>query len=87
MTSVANEIAADIAKNYKFTEVEVGENISLDIYDDEDKRVKMFRMNFGKGSMERAHEDRAEDYGIIHFRLPGNLTQWYKGTMLIFPHL
>lgn len=62
MTSVANEIAADVAKNYKFTEVEVGENISLDIYDDEDKRVKMFRMNFGKGSLERAHEDRAEDY-------------------------
>ena len=59
MTSVANEIAADVAKNYKFTEMDIGDStISLD----DANSVKMFRMSFGKNSLERAHEDRAEDY-------------------------
>ena len=59
MTSVANEIAADVAKNYKFTEMDIGDStITLD----DANSVKMFRMSFGKNSLERAHEDRAEDY-------------------------
>ena len=59
MTSVANEIAADVAKNYKFTEMDIGDStITLD----DANSVKMFRMSFGKNSLERAHENRAEDY-------------------------
>lgn len=59
MTSVASEIAADVAKNYKFTDMEVGTG---DITLDDTTSVKMFRMSFGKRSMENAHADRAEDY-------------------------
>ena len=59
MTSVANEIAADVAKNYKFTDMEVGKS---DITLDDTTSVKMFRMSFGKGGMEDDHEDRAEEY-------------------------
>ena len=59
MTSVANELAADIAKNYKFTDMEVGKS---DITLDDTTSVKMFRMSFGKGGMEDDHAERAEEY-------------------------
>ncbi len=59
MTSVATEIATDVAKNYKFTDMEIGEStISLD----DANSASMFRMNFGQGSLEDKHEDRAETY-------------------------
>lgn len=59
MTSVANEIAADVAKNYKFTKVEVGKS---DITIDDITSVKMFRMNFGKKGIKDDHNDRAKTY-------------------------
>ena len=59
MTSVANEIAADIAKNYKYTDMEMGESsITLD----DVTGVRMFRMSFGKTKMEESHEARAKSY-------------------------
>ena len=59
MTSVANEIASDVAKNYKFADIEVGQsNITLD----DTISVKMYRMSLGKRSMENAHRDRADAY-------------------------
>ena len=63
MTSVANEIAADIGKNYKFTELEMGQDtITLD----DVTEARMFRMNFGKGfgknSMEGKHKKRGANY-------------------------
>ena len=59
MTSVANEIAADVAKNYKFTEMEVGES---DITLDDVTSVKMFRMSFGMSGLEDDHAVRSENY-------------------------
>lgn len=59
MTTVANEIASDVARNYKFREMDMG-NSTITLNDA--NSVKMFRMNFGKGSVERTHENRAEDY-------------------------
>lgn len=58
MTTVATEIATDVAKNYKFTSVAMGKNHDLDNVNE----AKMFRMSFGKNGIEEAHEDRADDY-------------------------
>lgn len=65
INSVANEIAADVAKNYKFTELDMGSN-SVTLGDV--NNTNMFRMSFGKNKAETAHEDRAEDY--ILWRAP-----------------
>ena len=59
MTSVANEIAADIAKNYKFTDLDMGSNLlSLD----DILETKMFRTTFNMNSYESAHKNRADKY-------------------------
>lgn len=61
MNSVAIEIAADVAKNYKFSEKEMTDNsLTLDDYIE----TRMFRMNFAKGSMGRDHKDRVEEYAL-----------------------
>lgn len=64
MTSVATEIASDVAKNCKFTSLEIGKDHNLDHVND----AKMFRMSFGKNGMEESHEERADDY--VDWRLP-----------------
>lgn len=65
MTSVANEIAADIAKNYKYADLDMG-NDSLTLNDV--NGTGMFRMSFGRNSLENAHENRAEEYA--NWRIP-----------------
>lgn len=59
MSSVANEISADVAKNYKFTDMEMGKS---EIMLEDVNSVKMFRMNFGKNGMEKSHQIRSETY-------------------------
>lgn len=59
MNSVANEIAADIAKNYKFADLDMGSN-TLTLNDVNE--TGMFRMSFGMNGLENSHESRAEDY-------------------------
>lgn len=59
MNSVATEIAADVAKKYKFYSVEVTDDT---IVPDDYINTKMFRMNFAKGSIEDEHKTRVEDY-------------------------
>lgn len=59
MNSVANEIAAEVAKNYKFTDLKMG---TKDIELDDITEVKMFRMSFSKNKMEKEHQKRAEEY-------------------------
>lgn len=59
MNSVAMEIASDVAKNYKYTEMEIGKQ-EIELSDV--TSTKMFRMSFAKNSIENAHEDRAENY-------------------------
>lgn len=62
MTSTANEIAADIAKNYKFSTMRIGQgNITLQNIED----ANMFRLTFGKSNMAKEHRGRAETYGEI----------------------
>jgi hypothetical protein len=70
MTSVANEIAADIAKNYKYTNLDIAKNykytnLEMDIDPltiDEVKGTGMFRMSFGMNKLEEEHKNRAETY-------------------------
>ena len=72
MTSIANEIASDVAKNYKYTgtgvsgsDHPIGDNsISLDAVEG----VGMFRMSFGMNGVESAQEDRASEY--VAWRIP-----------------
>lgn len=59
MNSVATEIAADIAKNYKYTEMDMGSK-KITLSDVEE--VRMFRMNLGSGKIEKEHIERAETY-------------------------
>lgn len=62
MTSVANEIAADVAKNYKFTDnFDMGRN---EISINDVKNTRMFRMSFGMKKLERAHQDRSQKYAV-----------------------
>lgn len=65
MNSLACEISSDIAKNYKFTDVAIGENglESGDILNS-----KMFRTTFGKNKIEQEHQQRAQEY--VDWRLP-----------------
>lgn len=65
MTSVANEIAADVAKNYKYTDLDVGSNT---LNENDVNSTKMFRMSFGIGKSERKHQERAENY--VDYRIP-----------------
>ncbi len=61
MTTIATEIAADVAKNYKFSAggLEIGED---DIVLDDVKSVKMFRSTFGSNKVLEGHTQRAKTY-------------------------
>lgn len=66
LTTVASEIAADIAKNYKYSNIEMGDDqITLDAYEE----VKMCRMSLGRSGIERAHVQRAEAYVVERVNL------------------
>ena len=59
LTTVASEVAADIAKNYKYTNIPMGnDQITLDSFDG----VEMCRMSFGRSDVEHAQIERAESY-------------------------
>lgn len=66
MTTVASEIAADVAKNYKFTSSAVGKN---NITPDDSAETNMFRMAFGKTSTANKHKERAEAYVVDRIEL------------------
>lgn len=60
MVTIATETASDIGKNYKFADIEIGDNdISLNDVED----AKMFRMSFAKNKLKRLYETRAQTYG------------------------
>lgn len=81
MSSIASEIAADVAKNYKYTGIEVG---ARSIAPKDAESVPMFRMNFGRKSMEKAHGERAARYAAWRVALttlgmnPGEVTSACK---------
>lgn len=58
MHTVASEIAADVAKNYKFTSLEMGKN-KLGTAQEE---LSMFRLTFGMNDLEEEHKIRSETY-------------------------
>lgn len=59
MTTIAAEVAADIAKNYKYTNVAMGDDeITLDSFDG----VQMCRMSLGRSGLEEDQTERAEQY-------------------------
>ncbi len=66
MTSVATEIASDVAKNYKFSEMEVGKS---EIGLNDTTEIKMFRMSFGQGNVEKSHEVRYKTYAEWRIKL------------------
>lgn len=59
MATVASEIAADVGKNFKFTDQAVGDN-TLSTSDATD--LRMYRTTFGKGKVEDDKVDAAETY-------------------------
>ena len=65
MNSVATEIASDVAKNYKYTDLAMGDN---ELTVDDAETIRMFRMNFGANKIEHLQEIRAEEYAA--WRLP-----------------
>lgn len=76
ITSIATEIASDVAKNYKYTTLNIGEetisldNLSSGTTSSKNRPIKMFRMSFSKRGLEKAHRQRAEEY--IARRLPAS---------------
>lgn len=59
IASVATEIAADIAKNYKYEDIEVG---SATIKPEDVMSTRMYRTSFGKSGLEKSHQERCEKY-------------------------
>lgn len=59
ITSVADEVASDVAKNLKYTELDIGEDV---ISPSDSENTAMYRTTFGKSSLESAHEERAKSY-------------------------
>ncbi len=66
MTSVATEIAEDIAKNLKFTDLEIGTS-TLTASDYEN--TQMFRTNFGQSALQKAKEALADTYSVKRLAL------------------
>lgn len=59
MNTVAHEIAADVARNLKYTDLPVGvEEITLD----DATSTHLFRMSFGQGTVAKAQAERGEAY-------------------------
>lgn len=84
IVSVAQEIAVDIAKNYKydvtFDENEVGKTY---IVDNEDlKSVNIFRSTFGKGNIEDEQKTRVENY-ILDERIQAATLGINSGNIVI----
>lgn len=65
MDSVANEVAADVAQNYKFHDIAVGKD-TLTLHDVES--TKMYRTTFGKNSLRALQEARGKKYA--EWRVP-----------------
>lgn len=66
MTSIATEIASDVAKNVKFSNLEIGTStITPSDYDD----TQMFRTNFGQFSLQDDKEALAKTYARERMRL------------------
>lgn len=66
MTSIATEIASDVAKNVKFTDLDIGTtSISPSDYED----TQMFRTNFGQFSLQDDKEALAKTYALERMRL------------------
>lgn len=59
MTSIAAEVASDVAKNYKFATMAIGEN-SLSVDDVIDQNI--FRTSFGKSKMQKSVKAKIEGY-------------------------
>lgn len=68
MTSVANELAASIAKNYKYTMVDTDAN-SVAVKNMGD--VKLYRYTLGKKNVQTAHDKRGDTYAIMRADLTG----------------
>lgn len=66
MTSVATEIAEDIAKNLKFTDLEIG---AATLTAEEYEKTQMFRSNFGQGNLQDAKEALADTYSAERLAL------------------
>ena len=73
MNTIATEIASEVAKDYKFTEIEVGNsdysltntygvNAGGSAYTKDERKTKIYGMSFGKESVESAHASQAELY-------------------------
>lgn len=66
MTSIATEIAEDVAKNLKFTDLEIGTTtLTADDYDN----TQMFRSNFGQVSLQNAKQSLANTYSTERLAL------------------
>lgn len=59
MNTVATEVASDMARNLKYTDLDVGENV-IDL--ENIKNTSMFRMSFGKNQVAEAQAKRGEEY-------------------------
>lgn len=59
MNTVATEVASDMARNLKYTDLDVGESV-IDL--DNIKNTSMFRMSFGKNRVAEAQAKRGEEY-------------------------
>lgn len=59
MNTVATEVASDMARNLKYTDLDVGENV-IDL--DNIKNTSMFRMSFGKNEVAQDQSKRGEEY-------------------------
>lgn len=65
MNTVATEVASDMARNLKYTNMDVGEHeITLENI----KGTSMFRMSFGKNKVAQAQAERGEEYA--QWRVP-----------------
>lgn len=76
MNTVAHEIASDVARNLKYTNLPVGvEEISLT----DATSTHMFRMSFGQGTVAQAQADRGEEYA--QWRVPEASLGLNPGTL------
>lgn len=66
MTNVANEVAAKIAKDFKYSAKVMGTHT---INNSDVEGVKMFRMSFAKNSVAEAHAERAKPYATSRFNM------------------
>ena len=69
MTSIASEIATEVAQNYKYTHTENGGRTTLEELDNDEislsnvRNVKMFRLSLARDVIKDAQVERAKSYG------------------------